>query len=85
MSKKTQLNAQPLATALATWSALMMLVLWALAKMGLYTSAAQQMARWHMFFDLSFMGLIGGMIEAAVVSYIGAYSFIYVYNLFASR
>ena len=83
--KSKKLQAQPAATALAVWSAFFMLVLWLLAKMGLYVSAAEQMAKWHVFFDLSFAGLIGGMIEAAVVSVVGVYAFVYIYNLFASK
>lgn len=84
-NRRGQLNAQPAATALAVWSALVMLLLWVLAKMGLYVSAAEAMASWHMFFNLSFMGLVGGMIEAAVISFLGVYSFAFVYNLIVSK
>lgn len=84
-NRRGQLNAQPVATALAIWSALVMLLLWALAKIGLYVAAAEAMASWHMFFNLSFMGLVGGMIEAAVISFLGVYSFVFVYNLIDSK
>ncbi len=83
--KNKKLQAQPVTTVLAVWSALFMLVLWLLSKVGLYVSAAEQMAEWHVFFDLSLAGLIGGMIEAAVMSVIGVYAFVYIYNLFISR
>lgn len=78
MPKKLQ--AKQLAVTFAIWSALLMLVLWLLAKVGLYVSAAEQMAKWHVFFNLSFGGLIAGMIEAAIVSYILVFVFAWVYN-----
>lgn len=78
MNKK--LEAKQLGFAFAVWSALFMLVLWLLANMGIYTSAAEMMADWHMFFDLTFAGLIGGMIEAAVVSLVLVYAFVWIYN-----
>lgn len=84
-NRRGKLNAQPAATALAIWSALVMLLFWVLAKIGLYVSAAEAMVSWHMFFNLTFMGLIGGMIEAAVISFLGIYSFVYIYNLVASK
>jgi hypothetical protein len=62
-----------------------MLVLWILAKVGLYIEVAQMMAQWHVLFNLTFLGLIGGMIEAAIVSFIAVYSFVFIYNLVNSR
>ncbi len=84
-NRRGKINAQPTAISLAIWSALVMLLLWVLAKMGLYVSAAEAMAAWHMFFNLTFVGLIGGMIEAAVVSFLGVYSFVNIYNLVVSK
>lgn len=78
MPKKLQ--AKQLAVSFAIWSALLMLVLWLLANIGLYVSAAEQMAKWHVFFSLSFGGLIAGMIEAAIVSYILVFVFVWIYN-----
>lgn len=84
-NRKGRLDPQPTAIALSIWSALVMFLIWVLAKMGLYVSAAEAMASWHIFFNLTFMGLIGGMVEAAVISFLGVYSFVFVYNLVASR
>lgn len=84
-NKRGMLNAQPAATALAVWSAVVMLLLWFLARMGLYVSAAKAMVQWHMFFDLTPTGLVGGMIEAAVVSFLGVYLFVFIYNMVASK
>lgn len=84
-SKKNMLQAQPISLALAVWSAIVMLVLWVLAQMGFYVSAAQAMMAWHMFFNFTFMGLVGGMVEAAVVSYLGAYLFVLIYNTLQNK
>ena len=84
-NRRAKLQAQPAATALAIWSALGMLLLWVLAKVGLYVSAAEAMASWHMFFNLTVVGLIGGMIEAAAISFLGVYSFVFIYNMVASK
>ncbi len=78
MPKK--LVAKQLALSFAIWSALFMLVLWLLASMGIYVSAAEQMAKWHVFFNQTAGGLIGGMIEAAVVSYVLVFTFVWIYN-----
>ena len=78
MPKK--LRAKQLAITFAIWSAIFMLVIWLLANVGIYVSVAEQMAGWHMFYNLTFTGLIGGMVEAAVLSYIGVYTFVWIYN-----
>lgn len=75
-----KLEAQPWAKAIAVWSAAIMLLLGVLGNLGIYTSAAEQMARWHIFFSLSLGGIIAGMIEAAVVSYILVYLFVWMFN-----
>ena len=58
MNKKNKLNTSSIALAAAVWSALLMLVIWLLANMGLYVSAAEQMSKWHMFFNLTVIGLV---------------------------
>jgi hypothetical protein len=60
-----------------------MLLLGILANLGIYVSAARQMMKWHMFFSLSPLGIITGMIEAAVLSFVFAYAFAWVYNKLA--
>ncbi len=78
MPKKLQ--AKQLATSFAIWSAFIMLIMWLLANMGLYVFATEQMAKWHLLFNLTFSGLVGGMIEAAVLSYILVLIFVWIYN-----
>lgn len=75
-----KLEVLPWAKAFAAWSAIIMLLLGILGNLGIYRSAAEQMARWHLFFSLSPLGVIAGMIEAAVVSYILVYLFIWIFN-----
>tara|TARA_Y100000310_G_C20240649_1_gene604507 strand:- start:117 stop:299 length:183 start_codon:yes stop_codon:yes gene_type:complete len=57
-----------------------MLLLSIAAKSGLYTTAAEQMIKWHMFFDLSIKGILTGMIEAAVITFGFIYLFGIIYN-----
>lgn len=83
MPKKLQ--AKHLAVTFALWSALFMLVLWLLANIGIYVTAAEMMSQWHMFFDLTFTGLITGMIESAIVSYLLVLMFVWTYNLVGEK
>lgn len=77
------LNALALGEAAAVVSALVMLLLGVFGNMGLYLSAVQAMQQWHIFFSLSAGGIIAGMIEAAIVSFVFAYLFGWVYNKLA--
>lgn len=79
------LNALSLGYAGAIISAGTMLVMSLLAKAGLYTGATMHMAEWHMFFSLSLGGIIGGIIEAAVISFVLFYLFGLVYNWLVTR
>lgn len=79
---KQKLNALNLGYAVAIVSALGMFLLSIGANLGIYTSAAEQMARWHMFFDFSILGTITGMIESAVHGFIWAWLVAVIYNKF---
>jgi len=79
----TKLNELALGYASAIVSAVFMLLLGIGWNVGIYSGAAEQMAKWHMFFSPSIGGIITGMIEAAVISFIFAYVFAWVYNKFA--
>ncbi|PIS04692.1 MAG: hypothetical protein COT81_05145 [Candidatus Buchananbacteria bacterium CG10_big_fil_rev_8_21_14_0_10_42_9] len=59
-----------------------MLLLGILGNLGLYMSGVEAMMQWHLFFSLSLGGIIGGMLEAAVVSFAGLYIFGGLYNKF---
>lgn len=73
-------DAKALGYAGAIVAALGMLVLSIVAKLGLYTQAAEQMMKWHMFYSLSIGGIVAGMIEGAVISFIVLWLFAYFYN-----
>jgi hypothetical protein len=83
VSMNMKLNEMAFTIAAAVVSAVVMLALGVLANLGVYTGAAQAMAQWHMFFSLSPVGIVGGMVEAAVVAVVIAYPFAWVYNTVA--
>ena len=75
-----RLNIHAFGSAGAVVAAVGMLLLGIGANVGIYESAAQQMAKWHLFFSPSFGGIIAGMIEAAIISYASLYLLAWVYN-----
>lgn len=81
----TKLNPLALGYAGAVVSALGMFVMWLLGTAGFYMEAVMMMQGWHMFFSLSVLGLIGGVIEAAVFSFVILYLFGWLYNRFAQQ
>ena len=66
-------------------SAVIMLLLGILGNMGVYMGAVEMMREWHLFFSLSPGGIILGMIEAAVVSFVFLWLFAEVYNRLLRR
>lgn len=79
------LNALALGYAGAITAAACMLLLSIVGGFGFYMGAMQMMMGWHMFYGSSFGGVIGGMIEAAVISFIFFYLFGLIYNRFAEK
>lgn len=80
----TKLNTLAFAYAGAIISAVMMLLLGILGNLAIYLDAVKQMQEWHMFFTLTPLGVLAGMVEAAVMSFIILYAFGLVYNRLAS-
>lgn len=78
----TKLNSLALGYAAAIISAICMLLLGILGNLDVYIGAVGMMQEWHMFFDLSVVGVITGMIEATVVGFVFGYVFGWVYNRF---
>ena len=78
-----KLNALALGYAGAILSAIVMLAMGILGYFGVYTKAVEHMQDWHVFFSLSVVGIIGGMIEAAIWSFIILWLFGWLYNTFA--
>lgn len=79
---KTKLNPLALGLAGAIISAAVMLLLGIIGNFGLYEGAVDMMMKWHTFFSLSPLGIVGGMIEAAVISFVLLYAFSVVHNKF---
>lgn len=79
------LNALALGYAGAIIGAVCMLLLSVLGKLGLYSGATAMMGEWHMFFSPSIGGIIGGMTEAAIISFIVLYAFALLYNMFVTK
>lgn len=75
-----KLNPKALGIAGAIVSALAMLLLGILGNIGIYSDAVQMMQEAHMFFDLSIIGIITGMLEAAIITFVIAYVLVIVYN-----
>jgi len=80
---KSRLNELALGYAAAIISAAAMLVLGIFGNLRIYAGAVEMMMKWHAFFSLSILGIIAGMIEAAVISFLAAYAFGWVYNKLA--
>ena len=64
------LNASAFGYAGAVISVACMLLLGILGILGLYTGAVAMMKGWHMFFSLSVAGIVGGMVEAAIIGFV---------------
>lgn len=82
LAKKNELNSLALGYAGAVLAALSMLLLGIGGNIGIYAGAANQMMQWHMFFSLSIMGILTGMAEAAILTFVGAYLLGWTYNKF---
>jgi len=80
---RQKIDSLALGYAAAIISALLMLLLGIAANLGIYVSAAESMQQWHVFFTFSLGGIIFGMIEAAIVSFILIYLFGWFYNKLA--
>lgn len=79
---KNKPNALAAGYAAAIVSAVLMLLLGILGNLGVYMGAVEAMQKWHMFFSLSILGVIGGIIEGAVISFVFVYLFVWLYNKF---
>lgn len=78
MDKK--LNPLAFGYAGALVAALTMLLLGVLGNLGIYLGAVEMMAQWHVFFNLSIIGIITGIIEAAIITFAFLYLFGWLYN-----
>jgi hypothetical protein len=77
-----KLNSFAFGVSAAIVAALSMLILGIMGNIGIYRGALEMMTQWHMFFSLTPFGILTGMIEAAVISFLLFYIFAWVYNKF---
>lgn len=80
-----KINILTFSYALAVASAIGMLLLGVAGNLGFYMGAVDMMAQWHMFFSLSLGGILAGMIEAAIISFVFGYIFAALYNSFLKK
>jgi len=78
------LDAHALGLSLAFFGALSMLVMALLSLGGVYTEAWQLMMQFHVFAGLTVVGIIGGMLEAALWSYVSGVIIAKSYNWFSA-
>lgn len=81
--EKTHLNPNGLGIAIAIISGIGMLILSLLGLSGKALEAVEAMQWHHIWFDLTAFGVIAGIIEAAVFSYVLGYALAWLYNRFA--
>lgn len=67
----------------AAVSALSMLLLGISGNLGIYEGAVEMMRQWHKFFSLDLLGIISGMVEAVIISFIFVCLFGFIYNKFS--
>jgi hypothetical protein len=74
------LNALAFGAAAAIVAAALMLLLGILGNLGIYTGAVLMMGQWHLFFSLTPAGILAGMAEAAISTFVFVYIFGLIYN-----
>ncbi len=67
---KNKVDGLALSYTAAILSAVTMLFLGIGWNLGFYVGAAEQMAKWHLFFSPSLGGILTGMVEAAVIGFV---------------
>jgi len=77
-----KLNSLAFGTSAAIVAALCMLILGILGNIGVYKGAVEMASQWHMFFSLTPVGILAGIIEGAIISFVCFYIFGWIYNKF---
>jgi hypothetical protein len=80
---KNKINILAASYTAAIVSGVSMFLLGILGNFGVYMGAVDAMMKWHMFFSLSVIGIVGGIIEAAVISFVFVYAYLWVYRKLA--
>ena len=67
---------------LAIVSAICMLVISILGWLGLYAKGVAAMQNWHVYYNLTIVGVLAGIVEAAIVSFVAGILIAWLYNKF---
>lgn len=81
----SRLDATAFASSAAVIAAVVMLLLGIFGNLGVYAGAVDMMEQWHLFFDLSAVGILAGMVEAAIVTFVFCWAFVALYNRLLGR
>lgn len=81
--EETKLNPLALGYSAGILGGLLMLVLSILGVLGFGGEAIRVMQAYHIWYSLSLAGIILGIVEGAVGSFVGGYLIAYFYNRFA--
>ena len=84
-TEATQLDALALAGAAAIIAAVVMLLVGVLGAIGVYQGGVEMMQQWHLFFEPTIMGIIAGMVEAAIITFVFVYAVAFLYNMFSIK
>jgi len=76
-----QLNPQAIGLSAGILSGVGMLIIGILASFGTYLGAFEMMKSMHIFFDATFLGVIAGIVEAFLFSYVVGFLFVWIYNM----
>ncbi len=79
-----KLNSLAFGTSAALVAAICMLILGIFGNIGVYLGAVEMMSQWHMFFSLTPFGILTGMLEAAIITFVFFYIFGWTYNKFTN-
>ena len=77
-----KLNSLAFGTSAALVAAICMLLFGILGNFGVYMGAVEMARQWHMFFSLTPVGILTGIIEGAIISFAFFYIFGWIYNKF---
>ena len=77
-----KLNSLAFGASAAIVAGLSMLILGILGNIGVYKGAVEMASQWHMFFSLTPVGILTGIIEGAIISFVFFYIFGWTYNKF---
>lgn len=75
-----ELNPKAIGLSAGILSGVCMLIIGILATFGVYMEAFEAMKVWHIWFDATVIGIIAGIVEAFILSFVAGYLFAWLYN-----